>query len=61
MSDVVVGALKYELDRRFRIRLLNIVDPREFGLSTESIRDYSQLKQCQAISQKELRSVAKEL
>ena len=58
---VVVGALKYELDRRFRIRLLNIVDPREFGLSTESIRDYSQLKQCQAISQKELRSVAKEL
>jgi basic amino acid/polyamine antiporter, APA family len=58
---VVVGALKYELDRRFRIRLLNIVDPREFGLSTESIRDYSQLKQCQEISQKELRSVAKEL
>jgi APA family basic amino acid/polyamine antiporter len=58
---VVVDALKYELDKRFRIRLLNIVDPREFGLSTESIRDYSQLKQCQAISQKELRSVAKEL
>ena len=58
---VVVGALKHELDRRFRIKLLNIVDPREFGLSTESIREYSQLKQCQAISQKELRSVAKEL
>jgi APA family basic amino acid/polyamine antiporter len=58
---VVVDALKHELDKRFRIRLLNIVDPREFGLSTESIRDYSQLKQCQAISQKELRSVAKEL
>lgn len=60
-EDVIVDALRYELDKRFRIRLLNIVDPRDFGLSTESIHDYSQLKQCQAISQKELRSVAKEL
>jgi len=60
-ENVIVDALKYELDKRFRIKLLNIVDPRDFGLSTESIRDYSQLKQCQAISQKELRSVAKEL
>ena len=57
----IVDALKYELDKRFRIRLLNIVDPRDFGLSTENIRDYSQLKICQAISQKELRFVAKEL
>ena len=57
----IVDALKYELDKRFRIRLLNIVDPRDLGLSTENIRDYSQLKECQAISQKELRFVAKEL
>ena len=60
-EGVVADALKYELDKRFRIRLLNIVDPRDFGLSTENIRDYSQLKECQAISQKELRLVAKEL
>lgn len=60
-EDVVVQALKYELDKRFRVKLLNIVDPREFGLSTESIRDYSQLKQCQAISSDELKRVAKKL
>jgi hypothetical protein len=60
-EQVIVDALKYELDKRFRIRLLNIVDPHDLGLSTESIRDYSQLKQCQAISQKELRLVAKQL
>jgi len=60
-EDAVVRALKYELDKRFRVKLLNIVDPREFGLSTESIRDYSQLKQVQAISSDELKRVAKAL
>jgi APA family basic amino acid/polyamine antiporter len=60
-EDSVVEALKYELDTRFRVKLLSIVDPSELGLSTESIRDYSQLKQCQAISSKELRRVAKRL
>jgi len=60
-EDAVVQALKYELDKRFRVRLLSIVDPRDFGLSTESIHDYSQLKQCQAISSDELKRVAKAL
>ena len=60
-EDSVVEALKYELDTRFRVKLLSIVDPSELGLSTESIRDYSQLKQCQAISSGELRRVAKRL
>jgi APA family basic amino acid/polyamine antiporter len=60
-EDSVVEALKYELDTRFRVKLLSIVDSSELGLSTESIRDYSQLKQCQAISSGELRRVAKRL
>lgn len=60
-EDTVVQALKYELDTRFRVKLLNIVDPSEFGLSTESIGDYSQLKQCQAVSLEELRRMARRL
>jgi len=60
-EDMLVRSLKYELDTRFRIRLLNIVDPSDLGLSTENIQDYSQLKQCQAISSEELRHVAKRL
>jgi len=60
-EDSLVEALKYELDTRFRVKLLSIVDSSELGLSTESIRDYSQLKQCQAISSGELRRVAKRL
>lgn len=60
-EDSVVEALEYELDTRFRVKLLSIIDPSELGLSTESIRDYSQLKQCQAISSGELRRVAKRL
>lgn len=57
----VVGALKYELDTRFRVKLLNIVDPGELGSSTQSIHDYSLLKQYQAISSEELRRMAKKL
>jgi APA family basic amino acid/polyamine antiporter len=60
-EDAVVQALKYELDKRFRVRLLSIVDPREYGLGTESIHDYSQLKQCQVISSDELKHMAKAL
>ena len=60
-EEAVVEGLKYELDKRFRVRLLSIVDPRDFGLSTENIHDYSQLKQCQAISSGELRRVEKAL
>ena len=60
-EDNIVQALKYELDTRLRVRLLNIVDPSELGLSTESIHDYSQLKRCQAISSEELRHMAKRL
>jgi len=60
-EDTVVQALKYELDRRFRVKLLSIVDPRDLGLSTHRIRDYSQLKQCQALSSEELRRVARRL
>jgi APA family basic amino acid/polyamine antiporter len=57
----VVGALKYELDTRFRVKLLNIVDPGELGSSAESIHDYSLLKQYQAISSEELGRMAKKL
>lgn len=60
-EDTVVQALKYELDTRFRVKLLNIVDPGELGLGTESVHEYSQLKQCQAISSEELRHMAKRL
>jgi len=60
-EDTVVKALMYELDTRFRVKLLSIVDPSDFGLSTENISDYSQLKQCQVVSSEELHHVAKRL
>jgi len=60
-EDTVVKALMYELDTRFRVKLLSIVDPSDFGLSTENISDYSQLKRCQAVSSEELHHVAKRL
>lgn len=60
-EDTVVQALKYELDTRFRVKLLSVIDPGDFGLSAESIQDYSQLRQWQATSSKELQSMAKRL
>jgi hypothetical protein len=60
-EDMLVQALKDELDTRFRVKLLNIVDPSEFGLSTESMSEYSQLKKLESSSSDELRHVAKRL
>ncbi len=60
-EDMLVQALKDELDTRFRVKLLNIVDPSEFALSTESLSDYTQLKKLESISSKELKRVARRL
>lgn len=60
-EDTVVQALKHELDTRFRVTLLSVIDPGHFGLSAESIQDYSQLRRWEAISSEELRSIAKRL
>ncbi len=60
-EDEIVESIRGALDKRFRITLLNILDPAELGLSTDLLSDYSQIKQYQAQTQEELQSVARRL
>jgi len=57
----VVATLRESLDRRFSITLLNILDPAEFGLSMDNLRDYDQIKSYAVSSRAELRSIARHL
>jgi APA family basic amino acid/polyamine antiporter len=57
----IVSAISEALDARFRIRLLNVLDPSELGLSTESLSAYSQVKQYQAESLRELQGISHKL
>jgi APA family basic amino acid/polyamine antiporter len=57
----LVSAIQGALDRRFRITLLNILDPVDLGLSTEKLSDYSQIKDYQDVSVHDLQSTARKL
>jgi APA family basic amino acid/polyamine antiporter len=60
-EKTVVSSIRKSLDKRFRITLLNVVDPQDLGLSTDNLTDYFQIKDYQSQSVKELRSIARKL
>jgi len=60
-EEVVINSIHESLDKRFRITLLNIVDPDDLGLSIDDLRDYSQVKEYQTRSIEELQSIARKL
>ena len=60
-EEVVINSIHESLDKRFRITLLNIVDPHDLGLSIDDLRDYSQVKEYQTKSIEELQSIARKL
>ncbi len=60
-EEAVTSAISEALDTRFHITLLNIVDPTELGLSSDTLSDYSQIKQYQAESAKELQAISNKL
>ena len=47
-EETVITSIRESLDKRFRITLLNIVDPDDLGLSIDGLSDYSQIKEYQA-------------
>lgn len=60
-EETVVSSIHDALDTRFRITLLNIIDPTDLGLSTDELKGYSQIKEHEAQSAAELLSIAKKL
>jgi APA family basic amino acid/polyamine antiporter len=60
-EQIVVHAISEALDRRFRITLLNILDPSELGLGTDRLSAYSEIKQYQAESFNDLQVIGRKL
>ena len=60
-EDSLVSAIQGALDPRFRINLLNILDPMDLGLSTDKLSDYTQIKAYEDRSVHELQAIAKKL
>lgn len=60
-EKTIVSSIRQALDTRFRITLLNIVDPEDLGLSSDNLRDYAQIKEYQAETLSELNSIARRL
>lgn len=57
----VLSSVADALDPRFHITLLHILDPKDLGLSTDVLSDYSQIKEYQTETLGELHSVARRL
>jgi len=60
-EETVVQSLVESVDRRFRLTLLNIIDPADLGLSMDDRREYEQLRRSQMETYEELNSIAKRL
>jgi APA family basic amino acid/polyamine antiporter len=60
-EETIISSIRESLDKRFRITLLNIVDPAELGLSLDDLRHYSQIKEYETLSLEELQSMARKL
>ena len=60
-EEEVVSSIHEALDKRFHITLLNILDPLDLGLSTDKLNHYSQIKELEVESIKELQSIAHRL
>jgi len=59
-EESVVEALK-NLDKRFKLTLLNIINPKELGLSMDTFRDYEEVKKLEDVSFSELSGIARRL
>lgn len=60
-EDTVISSIRNSLDKRFHIRLLNILDPADFGLNIDKLRDYNQISEYQTQSIEELESITRRL
>jgi len=60
-EDIVISSLREALDPRFRITLMNILDPRDQGLSLEEVKQYEQIKMSERESVEELGQIAGKL
>lgn len=60
-EEEVLNSIREALDKRFHITLFNILDPVDLGLSTDLLSDYSQIKQYQSETLKDLQSLAAQL
>lgn len=60
-EKAIVSSIKGAFDPRFRITLLNVLDPVDLGLSTDKLSDYSQIKTYQDKSFQDLQGIAKRL
>ncbi len=60
-EETVISSIRESLDKRFHITLLNILDPADFGLSIDELRDYAQVSEYQAKSLEELHAIARKL
>ncbi len=58
---IVVDAISEALDKRFRVTLLNILDPTELGLVTDRLSAYSEIKQYQTESLSDLQAIGRKL
>jgi hypothetical protein len=60
-EEEVLASIRGALDKRFHITLLNILDPLDLALSTDTLSDYSQIKQYQTETFDDLQSIAGQL
>lgn len=60
-EDMVISAIRKNLDKRFTVTLCNVVDPEEYGLSLENMKSYSILKTIEEDSRVELNKMMKKL
>jgi APA family basic amino acid/polyamine antiporter len=57
-EETIVDSIRSSLDKRFRLTLLNIIDPHELGLRQDEIRSYRLLKQEEIRATRELSLIA---
>lgn len=60
-EESTTAAISEALDTRFRISLLNVVDPAELGLKIDELKEYTQINEYRDKSLKELQAIARKL
>jgi len=60
-EESTAAAISEALDPRFRISLLNVVDPTELGLNIDELRGYTQINEYRNTSLKEIQAIARKL
>jgi APA family basic amino acid/polyamine antiporter len=60
-EESTAAAISEALDPRFRISLLNVVDPAELGLNIDELRGYTQINEYRNTSLKEIQAIARKL